>query len=406
MKKLDKLRYPIGNFEYGKSYSLPQTRQHIKTIARFPKDLKKLIKKLNREALDTTYRSGGWTVRQVVHHLADSHMNAYVRMKLAVTEPAPIIKPYEENLWAETSDAKQGSVKTSLQLLNALHKRWVAFLERLSDEDLERGYFHPERQSLVLLPEAIALYAWHCKHHLAHISLVVQGKLTADKEQPNDLKPAKKPKNKTADTARLTRSEILEKARAARMANLVEQPDAPTKAVKAPKKAAAASDGPKMTRAEILAKARAARSANKATAPAAPEKAAKAPKKAAAASDGPKMTRAEILAKARAARSANKASAPAAPEKAAKAPKKAAAASDGPKMTRAEILAKARAARSANKASAPAAPEKAAKAPKKAAAPAKVAKAPKKAAEVADGPKLTRAEILAKARAARGKKTT
>ncbi|MBK9337370.1 MAG: putative metal-dependent hydrolase [Lewinellaceae bacterium] len=379
MKKLDKLRYPIGNFEYGKSYSLPQTRQNIKTIARFPKDLKKLVKKMPRETVDTTYRPGGWTVRQVVHHLADSHMNAYVRMKLAVTEPAPIIKPYEENLWAETNDAKQGSIKNSLQLLNALHKRWVNFLETLSDDDLERGYFHPERQSLVLLPEAIALYAWHCKHHLAHIALVARGKVSAGEEPTvvSDLKKRGRPRTKMADAKsasgdkpKLTRAEILAKARAARATNKP-APAAPAKtAAKAPKKVAAP-DAPKMTRAEILAKARAARATNKPASAAPAKTAAKAPKKAAA-PDAPKMTRAEIMAKARAARATNKpASAPAAPAKtAAKAPKKAAA-PDAPKLTRAEIMAKARAARATNKpASASAAPAKAAaEAPKKAAAP-------------------------------------
>ena len=122
------------------------------------------------------YRKGGWTVRQVVHHLADSHMNAYIRMKLAVTEPAPVIKPYEEDKWAKTEDGKNGSVKTSMKLLSALHARWHSFMASLSEEDLERGYFHPESQKLVLLPEAIALYAWHSQHHLAHIKLVLDGK--------------------------------------------------------------------------------------------------------------------------------------------------------------------------------------------------------------------------------------
>ena len=146
MSKMDKLRYPIGNFEYGKSYSLEDTKKHIKTIAKFPKELKKLLKKLSNQSLDVSYRPGGWTVRQVVNHIADSHMNAYMRMKLAVTERTPIIKPYEEGLWAETEDSKQGSVKVSMRLLNALHRRWVQFLESLSEEDLEKGYFHPERQ--------------------------------------------------------------------------------------------------------------------------------------------------------------------------------------------------------------------------------------------------------------------
>jgi len=223
MKNLDKMRYPIGPFEYGKTYSLSQIRQNIKIIARFPKELKKTIKKMSHSVLDKAYRPGGWTVRQVVHHLADSHINAYIRMKLTLTEHTPIIKPYEEALWAETADGKFSSVKASIQLLSALHKRWVKFLESLSEDDLERGYFHPERKGIVMLPEAIALYAWHCKHHLAHISLATQGSSKTEQAHSPVLKRRRRPKaaagslKKTAtDKPKLTRAEILEKARAAR----------------------------------------------------------------------------------------------------------------------------------------------------------------------------------------------
>lgn len=247
MKNLDKMRYPIGQFEYGKTYTLPQIRQNIKTIARFPKELKKTIKKLSHSILDKTYRPGGWTVRQVVHHLADSHMNAYIRMKLTMTEHTPIIKPYEEALWAETADGKLSSVKSSIQLLGALHKRWVKFLESLSEDDLERGYFHPERKGIVLLPEAIALYAWHCKHHLAHISMATQGSSKTQTLQPA-LKRRGRGKSKTevADKPKLTRAEILEKARAARAANRAAQTPVTAAAPKAPKaKAPAKKAAPK-----------------------------------------------------------------------------------------------------------------------------------------------------------------
>lgn len=169
------VRYPIGMFEYGKEYSNLDTLRHIREIADLPKKLKKIVKKLREGALDKTYRQHGWTVRQVVHHLADSHINAYVRMKLAVTENAPIVKPYEEQLWAETEDGKHGSAGMSLKLLSALHKRWVFFLSHLSDEDLDKVYYNPSSKRTIQLREAIALYAWHGKHHLAHVKLVADG---------------------------------------------------------------------------------------------------------------------------------------------------------------------------------------------------------------------------------------
>ena len=192
MKETTDRRYPIGKFEYGKNYSLDETRKQIKSIARVPKDLKKLLKKLRDGALDKSYRIGGWTARQVIHHLADSHLNAYVRFKLAATETAPIIKPYEENLWAEIEDAKHGSPKTSLKLLSALHSRWIDFLMSLSDDDLDRGYFHPASKRTVSLREAIALYAWHGKHHLAHIKIVADGNI----EKASDSKKSSASKSK------------------------------------------------------------------------------------------------------------------------------------------------------------------------------------------------------------------
>jgi hypothetical protein len=175
MKNSDALRYPVGIYEYGSTYTFDETRRHIKTIAALPDDLKKILKKLNTEALNKSYRKGGWSVRQIVHHLADSSMNAYIRMKLAVTEPTPIIKPYEEGLWAETEDGRGAPIKISLKLLAALTRRWEYFMESLSSDDLDRGYFHPEMQRIVMLQDAIAAYAWHARHHLAHIKLVLNG---------------------------------------------------------------------------------------------------------------------------------------------------------------------------------------------------------------------------------------
>ncbi|MEO0005930.1 MAG: hypothetical protein RJA20_126 [Bacteroidota bacterium] len=190
MKEQLSLRYPIGTFEYGKEYSNLDTLRQIREIAGLPKKLKKIVRKLREGALDKTYRQHGWTVRQVIHHLADSHINAYVRMKLAVTENAPIVKPYEEQLWAETEDGKHGSVGMSLKLLSALHKRWVFFLTHLSDEDLDRVYYNPSGKRTVQLREAIALYAWHGRHHLAHVKLVTGNKKhEAESEEETHVEP-------------------------------------------------------------------------------------------------------------------------------------------------------------------------------------------------------------------------
>ncbi len=221
----DKIKYPIGQFKYGKSYSLDDTRKHIKALAKFPKELKKAIKKLKGGELDKAYRPDGWTVRQVVHHLVDSHMNAYVRIKLAVTENTPIIKPYEEKSWAELEDAKHGPIKASVKMLDALHERWTDFLKSLEVDDLEKGYYHPASKKTVLLQEAIALYVWHSQHHLGHIMLVVKGKnkgikaqkavtekSSASEDKPKTAKPPQAPKKRTIS------AEHREKIRAAQVA--------------------------------------------------------------------------------------------------------------------------------------------------------------------------------------------
>jgi hypothetical protein len=343
---------------------------------------------------------------------------------MAVTEKNPEIKPYDERAWAELESGRDASIKVSLNLLKALHKKWVDFMEALTEKDLKKGYYHPATKRTVLLPEAIALYAWHVEHHLAHIRLVVGGKhdrteLTAKiKPMPSTEAPAEKiteatpvaptgkrgrpaatkpapvekvaktettpagkrgrpaatkpaPVEKVAKTETTpagkrgrpaaTKSAPVEKAAktetapAGKLGRPAKVVTAETTAKKVatpkakPAKVKAESEGPKLTRAEVLAKARAAR-------------AAKAPAKVKVESEGPKLTRAEVLAIARAAR-------------AAKAPAKVKVESEGPKLTRGEALAKARAARAA--------------------------KAPAKAKPVSEGPKLTRGEALAKARATR-----
>src|SRR5437773_1612035 len=169
MNDVDKLRYPIGRFKRLTAPLDAKTRaEHIGAIEQAPDILRRLVAGLNDGQLDTPYRPGGWTVRQVIHHVPDSHMNAYVRMKLAVTEDAPAIRGYEEARWAELPEAKTAPVAMSLDLLAALHRRWVTFLRSLSESEFRNVYVHPEWQR-VPLDEAVAMYAWHGQHHAAHV---------------------------------------------------------------------------------------------------------------------------------------------------------------------------------------------------------------------------------------------
>jgi hypothetical protein len=166
---LDTLRYPVGRFERVKAPLDRATRDaFISTIEQTPARFTSLVTGLTDAQLDTPYRPGGWTIRQVVHHVPDSHMNAYIRMKWAMTEETPAIKTYEEQLWAELPEAKSGRIDMSLALLDALHRRWVAFLRLIPEAQFRRAFLHPEWGS-VAIEEAIAMYAWHCDHHAAHI---------------------------------------------------------------------------------------------------------------------------------------------------------------------------------------------------------------------------------------------
>jgi hypothetical protein len=168
MTELEDLRYPIGRFTPSDS-SDPATRaEHISILRLLPSNLRTAVNGLTHLQLDTPYREGGWTVRQLVHHIADSHANAYCRTKLALTEDWPTIKPYDEAAWARLADSRL-PVDGSLAMIAAMHERWVALLESLSDTDFERGYVHPEngRQNLATV---LAIYAWHSRHHTAHIT--------------------------------------------------------------------------------------------------------------------------------------------------------------------------------------------------------------------------------------------
>ncbi len=166
---MDDLRYPIGRYPFDQPLDTALRPQWIDEIAQTPAQLADAVAGLSDFQLDTPYRLGGWTVRQVVHHLADSHLNCYVRFRLALTEDEPAIKPYDETKWAELADARSAPVEVSLALLEALHRRWVALVESLAPADLARAFRHPELGPRTL-DQTLALYAWHGRHHTAHIT--------------------------------------------------------------------------------------------------------------------------------------------------------------------------------------------------------------------------------------------
>ena len=163
------LRYPVGSFEFAGTLSNGQRQTLIDQIAATPGKMRSAVEGLSDEQLNTPYRPEGWTVRQVVHHVPESHMNAYVRFKLAITEEEPTIKTYFEDRWAQLEDAKEAPVQLSLNLLDALHERWVWFLRSLKDADFQRTFRHPELGT-VSVDKNIALYAWHGRHHVAHVT--------------------------------------------------------------------------------------------------------------------------------------------------------------------------------------------------------------------------------------------
>lgn len=171
MKNEDQLRYPVGRFTPQQDYTLEELQVLIDKIAGFPSRLKQTVETLNPQQMDTRYREGGWTARQVIHHLSDSHMNAYIRLKWTLTENSPTIKAYDEKRWAETVEVSEDP-QISIDLLTSLHAKWVRLLKRLTAEDFARGYMHPESGKFVTLAHQVGLYAWHGDHHLGHLRLV------------------------------------------------------------------------------------------------------------------------------------------------------------------------------------------------------------------------------------------
>jgi hypothetical protein len=167
---LEKLKYPIGKFENPKEVTGAMFRHYISDISTFPQRLRNEVMTLSDLQLNTTYRPGGWTIKQVINHCADSHVNAFTRLKLTLTEDKPTIKPYYEDRWAELPDGKNIPVEPALKILEGIHERWAVLLNSLTTEQMKLTFIHPEQGREISIAENTALYAWHCRHHLAHIT--------------------------------------------------------------------------------------------------------------------------------------------------------------------------------------------------------------------------------------------
>lgn len=166
---LIKMQYPIGKFSFVENVTSEARKTFIGEIAVAPEKLKEAVSGLNDEQLNTPYRHDGWTIRQVVHHIPDSHLNAFARMKFALTENKPTIKAYDEKEWAKLEDYYQTPIEVSLNLLEALHKRWIILLQSINEGDFKKELYHPEL-GLISIDFLVAQYAWHGKHHISHIT--------------------------------------------------------------------------------------------------------------------------------------------------------------------------------------------------------------------------------------------
>lgn len=170
---MEHLQYPIGKFIAGKPHSAEDISKYIKDIAELPNKLINLTENLSAAELKQTYREGSWNVKQVIHHLGESHINCYIRIKLALTEDNPTIKPYNEDLWVKTKENELLSHQVSLQLIYNIHLKIVSLAQLLSEDELQRTYVHPQYQRISPIADVLALYSWHGNHHLAHIQLAL-----------------------------------------------------------------------------------------------------------------------------------------------------------------------------------------------------------------------------------------
>ena len=169
MDNLEHIKYPIGKFQDAAKITDQDIDKYIQTLKDFPGKLKHLVGNWTPEQLDAQYREGGWTIRQLVNHLSDSHMNSFIRFKLALTENNPTVKSWDQIRWAELQDSFNMDIKAALQILRGLHKRWVFELCSLTNREFESTFYHPEYNRTITLRESLAFYAWHCDHHSAHI---------------------------------------------------------------------------------------------------------------------------------------------------------------------------------------------------------------------------------------------
>lgn len=175
---IEQLKFPIGEFEFKTAYTKENIAEWISDIKAFPSQISEAVKGLTTEQKNWIYRPDGWSVKQVVHHCSDSHMNSFIRFKLALTEEKPAIRPYFEDRWAELSDSLEDDLTDTLNLISSLHNKWSRFLSSIPFEDLTKLFVHPEHGTEISLAENIAFYSWHCKHHLAHVkqALALKGK--------------------------------------------------------------------------------------------------------------------------------------------------------------------------------------------------------------------------------------
>lgn len=172
---MELLRYPIGRYQSPNHITGEMVQTNIVSIAQFPSQLQRSLRNATPEMLQTTYRPNGWNLAQVVHHCADSHINAYIRTKWALTEEQPLIKAYDEASWALLSDSQaEMPIEISVQLITALHQRWVYLLNSLTKSDFQKSFIHPETGKTITIQELTCIYAWHCRHHLAHVRLITE----------------------------------------------------------------------------------------------------------------------------------------------------------------------------------------------------------------------------------------